>query len=123
MSGASIALEVEAALREVAVDTGDGTFEVALKAPGTSNTNPWEGSGFIPGASTNVPAMVSRFARNLIDGTLIRATDKRVMIAGTAPRPDTNWTVTIGGVSHAIVNVIDLAPSGVVLYYELQARA
>jgi hypothetical protein len=67
--------------------------------------------------------MVGRFNRNMIDGTLIRATDKRVMIAGTAPKPLTSWTVAIAGQAHAIVSVREVAPSGVALYYEVQARA
>lgn len=123
MSGASIAAEIEAALGEVARDTGDSAFVVTLTEPSTGPTTPWSGTSPVPGATHEVPAMIGRFARNMIDGTLIRATDKRVMIAGTAPKPLTNWTVTIDGQVHAIVNVVEVAPAGVALYYEVQARA
>jgi len=123
MSGASIAAEIEAALGEVARDVGSGTFVVTLVEPSTGPTTPWSGTSVTPGASHEVPAMIGQFNRNMIDGTLIRATDKRVMIAGTAPKPLTSWTVTIAGRVHAIVSVDEIAPSGVALYYEVQARA
>jgi len=67
--------------------------------------------------------MIGQFNRNMIDGTLIRATDKRVMIAGTAPKPLTSWTVTIAGQVHSIVEVMETAPAGEPLYFVLQARA
>lgn len=123
MTGASIAAEIEAALGEVARDVGDGAYAITLCEPLTGPTTPWSGTSVTPGATHEVPAMIGRFARNMIDGTLIRATDKRVMIAGTAPKPLTSWTVTIDEQVHAIVNVMEMAPAGVPLYYEVQARA
>ena len=123
MTGASIAAEIEAALGEVARDTGDGVFVVTLTEPSTGPATPWSTTPPVAGATHDVPAMIGRFARSMIDGTLIRATDKRVMIAGTAPKPLTSWTVTIAGQVHSIVNVMEMAPAGVALYYEVQARA
>jgi hypothetical protein len=123
MSAAQIQAEIEAALREVARDTGDGEFLVTLTEPSTGPVTPWSSTSPTAGAKHEVPAMIGRFSRNMIDGTLIRATDKRVMIAGTAPKPLTSWRVTIAGQVHSIVNVMELAPAGEPLYFEVQARA
>ena len=123
MSAAQIQAEIEAALIEVARDTGDGEFLVTLTEPSTGPTTPWSATSPTPGATHQVPAMIGQFNRNMIDGTLIRATDKRVMIAGTAPKPLTSWTVTIAGQVHSIVEVMETAPAGEPLYYVLQARA
>lgn len=122
MSGDQIAREVADALREVAAEVGDGTFLVTLRVVTGEPVNPWDTD---TSASQNfeVPAMVSDYPRDMIDGTLIRATDKRVLIAaenGTVPT--TSMIAVISGVEHTIVSVDELAPSGVALYYECQCR-
>ena len=122
MSGASIAAEVDAALREVARDVGSGTYTVTLVEPAPQAPNPWT-----PASGTamqyTVPAMVSRYPNNMIDGTLIQATDKRVMLSAVGPTPEVDWAVIIDGVSHAIMMIRPLQPSGVPIYYECQCRA
>lgn len=121
MSGASIAAEVDAALREVARDVGAGTYTVTLVEPAPQPSTPWDTPS---GTATEytVNAMVSRYPNNLIDGTLIQATDKRVLVSAVGPVPQTSWRIEIEGVSHEIVSVTPLQPSGVALMYQVQAR-
>lgn len=123
MSGADIAREVAAALREVAGEVGDGEFLVTLKTPTGGSATPW--GGVAPSVTEQeIPAMVSSYPASMIDGTLIRATDKRVMIAAeNGGVPTTAATLEISGVNHEIVSVDTLSPSGVALYYIVQARA
>jgi hypothetical protein len=121
MSGAQIAAEVAAALREVARDVGDGEFLVTILTPASSPANPWDTP---PGAptETELPAMVQDYPQSMIDGTLIQQNDRRVMLAATELKPDTADKLQIGSVVYRILNVREVGPSGVALYYELQAR-
>lgn len=121
MSGAQIALEVAAALQEVARDVGDGEFLVTLTQTASAPANPWDADASTDTA-TQLPAMISDFPQSMIDGTLIQQGDRRVMIAATGPTPTTADTLTIGGKVHRIINVRSTTPSGVPLYYEIQAR-
>lgn len=121
MSGAQIALEVAAALQEVARDVGDGEFLVTLTQTASAPANPWDVDASTDTA-TQLPAMISDFPQSMIDGTLIQQGDRRVMIAATGPVPSTADTLTIGGKVHRIINVRSTTPSGVPLYYEIQAR-
>jgi hypothetical protein len=67
---------------------------------------------------------VLRFDNKDIDGTLIKASDKKVYIAakGLAIVPVTTDKLMIGGVSHSLVRVMPLNPAGTSVYYEVQAR-
>ena len=121
MSGASIAAEVTAALQGLASEVGDGAFDVSIIRTTGAAANPWEA----PTGTVTLPvtAYVSRYSRALVDGTLIKDGDRRVMIAadnGTVPT--TTDRLRIAGVDHSIVSVEDYAPQGVSLYYIVQAR-
>jgi hypothetical protein len=121
MSGASIASEVLTALASLASEVGDGAFDVSIIRTTSAPANPWDAPGVT--ATFAVTAYVSNYAKNLVDGTLIKAGDRRVMIAadnGTVPT--TTDRLRIGGVDHIIVSVEDYAPQGVSLYYVVQAR-
>jgi hypothetical protein len=122
MSGADIQREVDAALREVARDVGDGEYLVTLVEPATLPQNPWDVQTGAP-VTYSVPAMVSSYPASMIDGTLIQATDKRVLLSARGPTPEVDWRIVIDGVSHAIMMLKPLQPSGVPLYWEAQARA
>jgi len=122
VSGDSIAREVDDALREVARDVGDGSFLVTLKTPAGGSATPW-GTTADTFTESELPAMVSSYPFDMIDGTLIRATDKRVMVSAVGAVPTTADKLEIDGVDHAIVMVKPLAPSGVPLFYECQCRA
>lgn len=120
MSGASIAAEVAAALSEVANDVGDGNFVVTLKQTSGAPANPWETGGTV--TETEIAAVVQMYARGQIDGTIIKQGDRRIMLAATGPRPSTADTLEVAGTDYRILNVDEVAPSGVAIYYELQAR-
>ncbi|UXN58275.1 hypothetical protein [Phyllobacterium zundukense] len=67
---------------------------------------------------------VLKFDNADIDGTLIKASDKKVYIAakGLAIVPVTTDKLMIGGLSHTIVRVMPLNPAGTNVYFEVQAR-
>ena len=120
MSGADIAAEVSAALAEAAGDTGDGQQAVLIR-PGTPQQNPWDPP---PGDPTETPvwAIAEAYRQNMIDGTLIRAEDRRVMIEAVTPAPTTADRLSIGGVEYGIVAVQPEARAGVALYHICQCR-
>ena len=122
MSGASIAAEVNAAFAEVARDVGDGDFIITLSRPATQPVNPWDTPAASP-TTYELAGMVQDYPRAMIDGTLIRAEDRRVMLTATSVVPTVADRLTIGGKAYAIVSIKEVAPAGVPLYYEAQARA
>lgn len=121
MSGASIAAEVAAALREVARDVGAGQYVVTIIRTTDPRANPWD-SGSSTTAETDLPAMVSDYAQSMIDGTLIRQGDKRVLMDATGLEPTTADQMRVNGLVYQIVNVMPYKPSGVALYHECQVR-
>jgi hypothetical protein len=128
MSGDAISREVDAALREVARDVGDGEFLVKLLRPSILPENPWDfgagedSSGAYPFDEFDLPALVSYFPQSMIDGTLIQVDDRRVMVSARGPKPTTADKLVIAGVTHRIISVRETGPSGVALYYFVQAR-
>ena len=68
---------------------------------------------------------VRKFDNKDIDGTLMKATDKKIYITakGLAIFPVTKDRLMIGGLSHTIVSVMPLNPAGINVYFEVQARA
>jgi len=121
MSGDAISREVDAALREVARDVGDGEFLVTLQVQSGVPVNPWDApSGTL--TESELPAMVSDFPATMIDGTLIQQGDRRVMVSARGPKPTTADNLVIADVVHRIVSVRETGPSGVPLYYIVQAR-
>ena len=84
-------------------------------------SNPWD-TDVSTDTETQINALVQNYPRGLIDGTLIQQNDRKVLLSATGSRPTTADTLEVEGVSHAIVSVREIAPSGVALYYEVQAR-
>jgi len=121
MSGASIAAEVAQALAEVANDVGDGNFVVTLKQVASPPVNPWDAPAGAP-TETELPAVIGMYARSQIDGTIIQQGDRRVLIASQGVTPSTADTLEISGTDYRIINVEEIAPSGVPIYFECQAR-
>lgn len=121
MSGSQIAADVNAALAEVALEVGNGSFSITLVEPVNTKADPWS-----DGARTNneyeVNALIDEYAQSMIDGTLIQKGDKKFLIAGTAPDIQENWQIISNGSTYNIVNIMKLAPSGVTILYEVQAR-
>lgn len=94
----------------------------AIRRTETSG-DPWN-----PGTSdTDYPCTLVAldYDQKDIDGTLIKATDKKVYVAvaGLPIQPTTTDKVIIGGVVSTIVQAKPLNPAGTVVFWELQARA
>jgi hypothetical protein len=121
MSGASIAAEVAAAIREVGRDTGAGALVATLIRPAVQPVNPWDTPAGAP-SMIPVAVMVERFAQALVDGTLIRAEDRKVMMEATGTTPTTADRLKIGTDEYAILSVMPEAPGGVALYFSLHCR-
>jgi hypothetical protein len=121
MSGDAISREVDAALREVARDVGDGEFLVTLQVPSSAPVNPWDAPAGAPN-ETELPALVSRFPATMIDGTLIQVGDRRVMVSARGPKPTTADKLVITGETYRIIRVDEAGPSGIALYFVCQAR-
>lgn len=122
MSGQSVASEVDTALAEVAQEVGAGSFTVTLiRSPVDEPTTPWGAPGGSP-TEFSLLAMLDEWNKNEIDGTLIRATDKKVMVSATGAVPTVADRLVISGVDHAIMAVTPEAPGGVALNYVIHAR-
>lgn len=123
MGGQQIATEVDAALREVAQEVGTGAFTVTLiRSSVDEPTTPWGSPAIGEPQEFTLPAMVDHWRKDEIDGTLIRATDKKVMMSAVGTAPTVADRIVISGVEYAILNVMPEAPSGVPLYYIIHAR-
>jgi hypothetical protein len=95
-----------------------------LKRPtvGGSAYNPTQGAP----TSYDVIVAVLNYDDSEIDGSRVLATDKKVLMArgDLAIDPVTTDRLEIGGVEHWIIAPIrTTAPAGIVVLYELQARA
>lgn len=148
MTGAAIALEVSAALAEASRETGNGQQATLIRPNALQRVNPWdpqpqpEGAGdwddteptedddFVPavdftdGSPTTqqVWAISEAYRQDLIDGTMIRAEDRRVMVEAVNPAPTTADQLTIGPDTYNILRVDPEAPGGVALFFVCQCR-
>lgn len=118
----SIAAEVDVALKSVG--STDAGFSAVLMQSTTTAGDPWDpDSGTTTVVSTSVTVVVTEYAKSDIDGTLILASDRKVLMTATAGvTPVPNDVLVISGESYSAVNVMPLAPAGVVVMYEIQAR-
>jgi len=87
---------------------------------GGSPYNPAVGGPY----DTDTVGVVLDYGLNEVDGTRVLATDKKVLLAvGSVSDPPTPARkVVIGGVEHAIVSVVTLAPAGTPVMWTLQVR-
>lgn len=122
MSGAQIAREIDAALAEVGRDTGAGDVPVTFLEPSGEPSNPWDAEAGAP-IERPIRAMVQNYPLGMIDGTLIRQEDRRLMVSASGPEPKVNWRLSLGGVTYSIISIRKIAPGNVPLYFEVQARA
>ena len=100
-----------------------GQAAILLK-PSTASGDAWNDT---PGTPADYPVTVAVFAYTAQDriGTGIQERDKRVLMSteGLTVEPeDGSDTILIGGVSHSIVSVNQVAPGGVAVVYDLQVR-
>ena len=122
MTAAAIRAEVAAALAEASAAVGDGPLIVTLVRTAGGPQTPWDTSAFAATAETPLRAVVGRYQQGIIDGTLIMAGDRRVMVEAGPVEPRTSDKLRIGGEDYAIVAVRPTAPGGVALMYEVQVR-
>lgn len=119
----AIAAEVDAALKSVG--STDAGFTAVLAQTTVTGGDPWNpGSGTSTTVNTNVTVVVDTYEKSEIDGTTIQAGDRKVLmtaIAGVEPKPSD--VLTISGTAYTVINVWPLAPAGVTVMYEVQARA
>jgi hypothetical protein len=69
-------------------------------------------------------AAVLNYRTREIDGTLIKASDKKVVFSTEAMTValDVAHKVTIGGTKYSVLDVRELNPGGAVVYYEARCR-
>ncbi len=94
---------------------------VTLRQPTTS------GPAYDPTTSFTdheASGVLESYTASEIDGTRIRATDKKLMLAKGALSvgPGLDYIVLIGGEAHNVVSIDVLSPGGVVVMWTLQVR-
>ena len=121
MTGADIAAEIAAALREAGSEVGNGAPLIAVLTKTPRKSNPGDPD---PGTAVDYPmaVVVSDYDLRHVDGTQIQAQDRRVLMeaAGAAPLPGDK--LTVNGVAYKVIQAIPLEPGGVALMYEVQCR-
>lgn len=94
-----------------------------LRVPGEPSGPPHNPT---PGVPVNHACTfaVLKYENRDIDGTLIKASDKKVYLStkDLTVAPLTTHTLVIGGADHTIVLVKPLNPAGTEVFYELQVR-
>lgn len=89
---------------------------------------PGGGPDYDPGEPTttdyDVTFVLSEYSNREIDGTLIKAGDKKVLLSteGLSITPALGDRIVVAGTAHRIENIKPLNPGGTVLLYEMQAR-
>ena len=121
MSGFDIAREVSEALAEVAQEVGDGSFTVTILRPATQPANPWDAPAGSP-QSFELRAMVESYTQDQVDGTLIKAGDRKVFLDATGILPATSDRIVLPEGQFAILSVSPYAPSGVAAFHQLHCR-
>jgi hypothetical protein len=83
--------------------------------------NPWDAPAGAP-TTQAVWAISEAYSARQIDGAMIRAEDRRIMVEAITPAPTTADRLSIGGDEYAIVGVQPEAPGGVPVYFVCQCR-
>ena len=68
-----------------------------------------------------IKLLQSRFTTNNIDGTLIRADDKKFLIGSLVPITK-DMNIRDGSITYSIVNIEEVKPGPTVILYKIQAR-
>lgn len=122
-NGSDIAAEIATALGDVGRDTGTGSLVATVtRAPEDAATKPWEDASEVDPTAYSLTVIRDSWARGQIDGTLIRATDLKLMAAAGGVVPTVADKLTLSGENYQIVNVWPEAVGGVDLFYIIQAR-
>lgn len=90
---------------------------------------PGSGPSHDPGAPTitdhDATMAVLKFHKDDIDGTRVKSTDKRILVAakGLAVEPATDHQLLdAAGQAYTVIDVDPLSPAGVPVFYWIQAR-
>ena len=122
MSGYDYAKSAATALKLI---TKFGQTAAIIRTEVKEPSNPWDPStGETVVTEYTVQAVVTEYAQRLIDGVSVKYGDKLVLVAssGLAVTPAPNDSISVGGQTFSVVSVNVVAPGGVPLVYNLQAR-
>jgi hypothetical protein len=91
------------------------------KTPGAYD--PATGTATETTATQLTTGAVFNWASGVIDGTLIRTTDRQLYMPAVTTAPELGDTVTIGAIVYTLVEPLKpLSPGGVVVFYECNIR-
>lgn len=122
-NGSDIAAEIAAALSEVGTATGDGPLIATVsRAPADTPATPWEIISEVDPTEFDVAVIRDTWTRGQIDGTLILATDLKLMMQAGVVVPTVADKLTLAGEIYEIISVMPEAVGGVDLFYIIQAR-
>ncbi len=107
---------------EVAEALGDTGHSGTLIRAGVSAGPAWDPT---PGPEQRIAVKLlgDTLGLGLVDGTAIRAGDRREMMAAEGATPTPADRLQIGAVTYSIVRAEPYAPGGVALFYDLVLRA
>ena len=120
MSGASIAAEVAAAIRDAGAEVGEGVeLTMFLTRAPEAGANPWEASTATP-TVYNLPCIDMGFRQRIDGATLIRRRAHILMVPALGLVPLTTDKINLRDTDYNILAVDIVAPGGVDLYYEVE---
>lgn len=73
----------------------------------------------------DIVALLGSFSERMIDGITVKYGDRRVYVGADALGdfvPTVEDKLVLGAIEYAIINVLPIAPGGVPVMYEIQAR-
>ena len=115
MTAAAMRAEVAAGLAEA------GTTVTLVRS--TGGGSPWDVDPAAPTETlTPLRAVIGRYDRRLVDGSLVGADDVRAMVEAGPVEPTTADKLRIGGVDHAIVSARPTFYQAGAVVWELQCR-
>jgi hypothetical protein len=119
MSGAQIASEVATAIREAAIEVGEGQLELFLTRPPAEGANPWEASSDPP-TVYKLPCLDFGFRQRTDPGTLIQRRAHILMVPALGLVPKTTDRINFRDHDYNVLAVEPVATGGVDLYYEIE---
>ena len=120
MSGAQIAAEISAALREAAFDAGNGDFTVRLKPAAAGQQTPWDAPE-TASDPINLAGLDDNIREIYIQGSQATRLARMILveaIEGVVPRNGDK--LEVGGKDHLVLMVMPTAPFGVPVLYEVE---
>lgn len=124
MSGADIAAEASAAIREAGAEVGTGvplTGQIIRRGLADESTSPPTPGGEV---SHSLDLILWEYSAHDRDGTNITERDVRAMIAADAETDPRNGdSLIVQGRTYSVMNVKPYQPGGVVLYWICQIRS